>query len=129
MRAATVAVVMRVGFTGLLPPFDRQPALDPATNAAVERDDVGVAHLLQVVGRERRAEPAAAVEDERRRLVRERRLDVALDDALAQVDGAGDALLLPLVVLTRVDEHELLAILHAAQVLFDRDLADALLGV
>ena len=47
-----------------------------------------VAHLLQVVGRQRRAETAAAVEDDRRVLVGDQRLDVALEHAAADVAGA-----------------------------------------
>src|SRR5205085_10261280 len=59
----------------------------PGLPAAGQRVDVGVAHLLQIVGGERRAVAAAAVEDEFRAVIRNRRLDVALDDAAPHVRG------------------------------------------
>src|SRR5450755_2253775 len=60
--------------------------LAPAPNAAVHGEHVGVSHLLQIVGGQGGAISAAAVEDEWGVQLRYALLDIALDDALAQVD-------------------------------------------
>ena len=65
----------------------RSAALGPLAPAADQRAHAPVAHLLQVVGRHRRAEAAAAVEDELLVLVGHLGDDVALDDAAADVLG------------------------------------------
>ena len=64
-------------------PASRQARMPPSIEMTLR-----VAHLLQVVGRQRRAEAAAAVEDDRRVLVGDQRLDVALEHAAADVAGA-----------------------------------------
>src|SRR5689334_21475603 len=108
---------------------DRQPARGPAAPAAVERDGVRVAHLLQVVAHERAAESAAAVADDRRVLLRDRLFDVALDRALAHVVRTGQMALLPLVVFARVEQHEALAGAQTLDALVDGVLAHARLRV
>src|SRR3954465_8477669 len=57
--------------------FHRILLLVPAAPAAVHGNGVLVAHLLQVVSHQRRAEAAAAVEDDLGVLVRDLVLDVA----------------------------------------------------
>src|SRR5262249_43495588 len=64
-----------------------QTALVPAAPAAIQREHVQVAHLLQVVGGERAAKAAAAIEEDGRVLLGNRVLDVALEDAAADVVG------------------------------------------
>ena len=84
---------------------------------------------MQVVGGERRAEAAAAVEDELLVLVGRLGDDVALDDAAAEVLGAARVAGAPLVVLAHVDEAELLAALLLLQDVVDGAFDDAALGV
>src|SRR5665213_170613 len=69
--------------------FYRQPRFIPRPPSAVERDRVLIAHLLQSIGDQRRAKSAAAVQHHGGRFAGNFRLDIALDDALAQVDRAG----------------------------------------
>ena len=57
----------------------------PGAPTAGEREHVGVAHLLQGIGGERRAVTAAAVEHDLAVELRNGRLDVALEDALAEL--------------------------------------------
>src|SRR5919107_43338 len=79
--------------------LDGRAGLLPGLPAAGQRVDVGVAHALEVVGGQRRAVAAAAVEDEFRGVVRDFALDVALDDAAPHVPCARGVAALPLVVL------------------------------
>src|ERR1017187_3605301 len=67
----------------------RQPRLLPRFPSAIERNGVGIAHLLQVVGGQRGGVSAAAVEPQPRVLVRHLGLDIALDDSLSQMHRAG----------------------------------------
>src|SRR5215204_5125772 len=78
----------------------------PTAPAAVHRDHVAVAHALEVVRRQRRAEAPAAVEDDFLVRVGDLLLDVALDHALAQVRRAGDVARGPLALLAHVDQLE-----------------------
>src|SRR5687767_5725444 len=107
--------------------LDGRARLLPGAPAARERVDVGVAHALEVVGRERRAVAAAAVEDQLGRVVRDLALDVALDDAAPDVPGAGGVAALPLVVLAHVDEARALA--HPPERALDVHLAHARRGL
>src|SRR5262249_50259919 len=66
-------------------PLHRQARRRPAAPSTVHRHDVGVAHLLQVVGAEGGAEAAATVQNDLSVEVRDDTLDVAFDDALTQV--------------------------------------------
>src|SRR5713226_2908470 len=59
----------------------------PASNAAVHGEHVGVAHFLQIVRSQSGAISAAAVEHDRGVHFWYAFLDIALDDALAQVNG------------------------------------------
>ena len=76
----------------------------PGLEAAGHRRDVGVAHLGEGLGREQRADAAGAVEDDRGVAVRDRALDLLLDVALGDVDGAGHVALLPLGGFADVDD-------------------------
>src|SRR5271170_5444748 len=67
----------------------REARLDPTLPTAVHRFHVGVAHFLQVLRRQRRAKPAAAIQNDLCVRVWSALLDIALDDALAEVHGAG----------------------------------------
>ena len=78
----------------------------PLAPPAGHRLHVAVAHLREVLGGERRAEAAAAVEDDLGVGVGDRLLDVALDDALAEVPRALDAACGELALLADVDELE-----------------------
>ena len=81
-----------------------EPGALPGLEAARHRRDVGVAHVLEGLGREQRADAAGAVEDDRRVAVRDRALDLLLDVALGDVDGAGHVALLPLGGFADVDD-------------------------
>ena len=76
----------------------------PGAPPAVKRDAVRVPHLLQVVARQRRAEPAPAVEHHQRIFIGNRLLDIPLDHALAQVYGARRVPRVPLGVLPHVHQ-------------------------
>src|SRR5439155_1129197 len=93
---------------------DRVAELRPPPPAAVHRDRPAVAHLLERIGGERRAEAAPAVEDDLGLAIRDALLDVALDDALREVPRAAGVALLPLAILAHVDQVEALARLLAA---------------
>src|SRR6185312_14751356 len=91
---------------GILAAFNRVSCLAPGAHAAVHGDDVGVAHLLQVVGRQGRAKSAPAVKDDGRVMLGDQRLDVALEHAAADVPGAARPVDGELAVLADVDEVE-----------------------
>src|SRR5262249_1801042 len=78
---------------------------------------------------ERRAEAAAAIENDLRILVWNRFLDVALEHAAPEMDRPFGVALLPLVVLAHVDEDELLPALLALPDVVHRAFLDLLLGV
>src|SRR5262249_24610621 len=109
--------------------LDRKALGPPGADAARQRAHVGVAHLLEVVADQRAAVSAAAIADDRRALVGNRALDVALDRALAEVVRAADPRLVPLTILARVHQHERLAGLLRPQELCQRDLANVALGL
>src|ERR1700689_1908548 len=67
--------------------------LPPVANAAVHGNHVGVAHLLQIICGQRRAESAAAIENYFRTQIGHTCLDIALDDAFAQVNCPGKMVL------------------------------------
>src|ERR1700686_1254172 len=60
----------------------------PVANAAIHRDNVLVTHLLQIVGGEGGAESTAAVKNDFCIQIRYTRLDIALDDALPEMNRA-----------------------------------------
>src|ERR1700678_1564610 len=62
--------------------------LPPIANSAVHRNHIRVTHLLQIIRSQRRPEAAATVEHNFRPQIRHAGLDVALDDALTQMDRA-----------------------------------------
>src|SRR5665213_1051669 len=100
--------------------FYRQPRFIPRPPSAVERDRFLIAHLLQSIGDQRRAKSAAAIQHHGGRFAGNFRLDIALDDALAQVDRAGRVTGGPFVVFARVDQYVIVG-LHLL-VLLDVDL-------
>ena len=88
---------------------DRHPPLAalvlPAPEAAGHRHDVGVAELLQRLGREGRAHAARAVHDDGRGLVEHLALDLALEVAAGDVERAREGALVVLVGLADVEHH------------------------
>ena len=105
----------------------REAAALPVRVAAGERDRALVAELAERLRREGRAVAGRAVEEHRARAVGRDAFDPRLEVPARDVDGAGDAALLPLVALADVDEQRrVLAVeqlLRAAGVdLFDRGL-------
>jgi hypothetical protein len=109
--------------------FQRVALLAPIADSAVHGNDVGVAHFLQVVGGQRGAEPTSAIKDERRIEGGTLSLDIALDDAFAEVDGSGEVVGGEFAIFADVDEHELFAAIEAGFDFVNVGLADALLGV
>src|SRR6185369_12872531 len=77
----------------LLVLLDRQALVLPAAEAALHGDDVRVAELLENPAREQRARAAGAIGDDRRRLVGHLLLDLHLEEAARDGDGAGDVTL------------------------------------
>ena len=101
----------------------------PAANAAIHGDYLGVSHLLQVIGGQCGAEASATIKYELSLQVGNLALDVALDDALAEVDGSGEVVGGEFAVFADVDQNEFLAAIETG---FDRvngGFADAPLGV
>src|SRR5216684_3485603 len=79
----------------------------PGAEAALERGDVLVAHLLQRLGRERGPVSAGAVGDDRGLMVGYVLLDPGLEVPARNMDGAGNDALLNLVLLADVDHDRL----------------------
>src|SRR5437764_10728033 len=98
----------------------------PGAHAAVHGDDVGVAHLLQVVGGQGGPEAAAAVKDDGGGTLREQRLDVALEHSAADMAGAGRPIDGELAVLAHIDEMKLLAAVQARLHVGDAAFTDVL---
>src|SRR5580658_85179 len=105
--------------------LDRAARLFPFAPAAIHRRDAAVAHLLEHVGGERRAEAAAAVEDDVGVGIRVQAFDVALEDAAADVLGSGDVAFAKLAVFAHVDELEPVPAREPRADVRDRDLLDA----
>jgi hypothetical protein len=84
---------------------------------------------LQVIGGQRGTEAAATVEYEFSLQVGVLALNVALDDALAQVDGSGEVVGVEFAVFANVDENEFVAAIEPDFHLVNVGFADALLGV
>ncbi len=78
--------------------------LPPAAHAAVDADDVGVAHGFEIHGGEDRPKSAAAIEQDLGVEGGDGHLDVALDHALADVAGAGDVALGPFALFADVED-------------------------
>ena len=78
--------------------------VSPSANASIHREHVGVAHLLEIVSGQGRAVSAAAVQYERRIQARYTLLDVALDNALAQVNCPGKMIVGVFAVFADVDK-------------------------
>src|SRR5689334_15234549 len=58
--------------------FERQPGVFQGSPAAVQRDRIRIAHLLQVIRDQGRPEASAAIQHQLGRLIRDLCLDVAL---------------------------------------------------
>ena len=82
----------------------------PLVEAADQRLHVGVAEVAHGLGGEGRAHAAGAVDDDRAGLVGQLALDLELEVAPGQVDGAGDGALLVLVGLPDVEEGDAAAL-------------------
>src|SRR4029077_4525653 len=101
----------------------------PIADSAVHRDDVGVPHFLKIVGGQRGSKPTATIEHERSCEIGILSLNVAFDDALAQVDGSGQVVVVDLAVYADVDENNFLAAIETGLDFVNVGFADALLGV
>src|SRR5882672_5186211 len=86
----------------------RQTRIQPAFPAAVHGFDVGVAHFLQVVRHQRGTKTAAAVQYDLGAGIRHALLDVALDDALAQMHCAGKMAFGPFIVFAHIHQEKFL---------------------
>jgi putative PIN family toxin of toxin-antitoxin system len=89
--------------------FRGEPRFGPGAPAAVHRNAIFVAHFLQVIRGEGGAEAAAAIKNQRRGPVRDRRFDVTLNDSLAEVNGPGQVAPRPFIVFADVHQCEFLA--------------------
>src|ERR1039458_5602774 len=113
----------------LLRLLQRKAPLAPIANSAIHRYDIGVSHFLQVVGGQRGTEAAATIEYERSFEIGILALNVALDDALAQVDGSGQVVGVEFAVFADVYENELLTAIEPRLDFVNVGFAYALLGV
>src|SRR5262249_50811367 len=93
-------VEARVQLDGMAVPF-------PVGEAAGERDDVLVAHLLERLRGEGRAVADRAIEDDRLTRVRGGALDARLEVAARDVHSPWDVALVPLVLLADIDDERL----------------------
>src|SRR5580698_3607004 len=103
--------------------------LAPVADSAVHRNHIGVTHLLQVVSGQRGTETTAAIEDHLRVEFRYTRFDVALDDALAEVNGVGKMIFREFTFFAYVDQYEFVSAIHPRLDRVDIGLAHARLGV
>ncbi len=78
--------------------------LAPTAKTTVDRDNVGVAHFLEIIGHERGTESAAAIAENARLGIRDTLLDIALDNALAEMNRAGSVAGMPFAFLANVDQ-------------------------
>src|SRR5208337_2944584 len=121
-------VERRGGLRAALLLLQRVTLFAPIADSAVHGNDIRVSHFLQVIGGQRGTEAAATIEHEFSFEIRILALNVALDDALAQVDGSGQVVGIEYAVFANVDQNEFLAAIEPG---FDRVNAgfpDALLG-
>src|SRR5258708_10343473 len=113
-----------------LPRFlQRAAAFAPIADPAIHGNDVGVSHLWQVVGGQRGTETAATIEHEGRCEIWIFSLNVAFNDAFAQVDGSGQVVGVEFAVFADVDENKFLAAIEPGFDFVNVGFADALLGV
>src|ERR1700736_1168499 len=102
-RTRSVAVEKSLLRTSL-PRLYRPASFLPCPPTPGHRCDVPVTHFLKTVRGKRRAESAAAVENDLRVLVGHARFDVALDDAFSQVSRTSRVTRGPLTLLTHIDD-------------------------
>src|SRR5579884_712723 len=105
--------------------FQRISLLPPAADAAVHGEDVGIAHLLEVIRRQGRAEAATAVEHDLGRGVWDLRLHVSFEDASSQVRGVRKVILRPLALLAHINQMKRLAAIELLLDLIHGQFADA----
>ena len=101
----------------------------PAPNAAVHGEHVGVAHFLQIVRGQRGAISAAAVEDDGRVQFRHAFLDIALDDALAQVNGPRQMVFGVLAFFPDIHQNELVAAVKSGFDVVNAHFSNPLFGI
>lgn len=86
-----------------------QAGLFPGAETPGQRTNIRVAHALQRVRREDAPAAAAAVHHDRLPVVGQLLADLRFERTPGDRDGAGDVLLAPVVLLTHVDDRDLLA--------------------
>jgi 23S rRNA pseudouridine2605 synthase len=101
----------------------------PAANAAVHGNHVGVAHFLQIIGSESRAKPSPAIENHLRAEIGNASLNVAFNDPLAQVHGAGKMVLGKLALFAYIDEQKAVTAIHTGFHCVNVGLANARPGI
>jgi hypothetical protein len=97
----------------------------PATDAAIHGDDVCVTHLLEIIGSKGGAETAAAVKNYFCVEVRDFLFDVPLDNALAEVKGAGKVVLGIFAFFTDVDKKKFVTFVNSLLDFIDVGFANA----
>src|ERR1700733_9188629 len=96
----------------LFPFGQRVSFFPPVANSTIHRNHVRVTHLLQIISRQRRAESSAAVEHNRSIQSWYARLDITLDDALAQVNRAGQMVVGEFALFAHIYQHEWFAAIY-----------------
>src|SRR5262249_33607122 len=84
--------------------FYSETRLVPGAPAAIERNRIGVAHLLKSVRHQGGSKTAAAIKNQGRRFIGNLGFDVPLNHAFAHVNGALRVALVPFAVLARIDQ-------------------------
>src|SRR5579871_719374 len=110
---------------GVLLLYQRVSFFAPAPDAAIHRDDIGVSHFLQVVGRQRGTESASTIQNHLRSKFRNAGFDIALDDALSHVDGAWQVIFGEFALFAHIHKHEFVSAIHAGLYLIYVGFADA----
>jgi hypothetical protein len=101
----------------------------PVANAAVHRNDVGIAHLLEIVSGKRGTESTAAIENNFRIEIWYFLLNIAFDNAFSQMDCAGEVILGVFALLAHIDQEKFFAVIDFLFYLVDVGFANAGFGV
>ncbi len=104
-----------------------QPCTLPGVEAALDRDDVAIAEVLEGLGGESGAGPAGAVDGDRAGAIGDGVLDAELEESAGDVDRARDRALIDLILLADVKRDR--AVGDHVLGFVDVDFADAGLGL
>src|SRR5579871_4513439 len=123
-RSTSATQLLRVSIFG-----QAETLLPPATDPAIHGKYVRVAHLLQIVGGQSRAKSAATIEHHWSIVVGNARLDIAFNDAFAQMHSAWQMIGSVLTLFPHVDKQKLFAAVELRFDIVDGGFADTFLSI